>query len=150
MLDRKYSVFAPMILAAIFALCSASYSMTGEAASAKYPQRKTASVDEVIFQMKIRLALTDKQGEQIRPAIEQDAEESAKIIKDNRGSMEAMKSAMEDLRARINRKLEQYLTQRQMKELEAMEKAQEDQVSRNASTEGRGHGGRKMFGRGAF
>ena len=140
----------PIMLIVITMLSAPACASTAEADSAKHHQKDTVvPIDDVIFKLKIALSLTDKQGEQIRPVLEEDMKERSEIMKDNKNDKDKLKSALEGLQQRTVRELSQYLTEDQMKKLEEMQKTQQDQAGQKKGAAGRkGMGERKMFGRG--
>jgi hypothetical protein len=138
-------LFGPALgMSALAATDEAHYSMHQDA---------TGSIDNIIFKLKIYLALTDKQGEQIKPIIQEDLENRDEIMNVNKGDQAAAKSALDELRSQTSHKLSDYLTEKQLIDYEKMRDSRQDQMgTKKGGKGGRGGmgGGKRGFGRAGF
>jgi hypothetical protein len=75
------------------------------------------TANDVINKMKTDLLLTDKQAEQIKPAIDEDIRQISELMGNNQNTPEAARSAMECLHKETKLKLTQFLTEQQMEKL---------------------------------
>jgi hypothetical protein len=143
---KKY-LFVPFICLIVLATTNAYAAgkwSSREAYASKNPTQEAAiSIDKVIGRLTIYLSLTDTQAKQIKPVIQDYIDQKREITAANKSDNEALLNALDTLRSQTDRKLAQYITDKQIQKFDELQKELPAETSGKKT--GRGH---KGMGRG--
>jgi len=98
----------------------------------RFPETKTA--DQIIIEMKNWADLTDEQGIEVRPIIEEQVKRRIELIKKHKGNdrevIVSLKDALKELRVTTAKQLQHFLTNKQMIEYGGMQQEEDERISR--------------------
>jgi hypothetical protein len=104
------------------------------------------SPEEIVFQMRDRLNLTEDQEKRISPIIQESCNKRIEILNSSNGDRKAMKSASQQVQWTTDIKLGQILTKKQMEEYQNLLEEQGDKTTGTDTHRGKGGRGGGLRG----